>query len=340
LFKVRLIILFVVGAFSVPALAQGVESHHPSRDLVAFVTAATITKDRIASNVNLIQSYFSPDKDNKQNTTFATGSFDDVELDCYRRAMTGMQLTGYYYDKNSTSRTIFYSPTYDVGLIAEWITPESGKPLLRELFLVSGELLRNASVKIVQPGWTEGGMEGIVDAYKGVKLYSAKVGTTPILKNAETSPQWTLADGKKVGDRDLVHQRIMLLGTALLSHAREATIAKQSPDAIAFLHSVKPAVDAASDMIDCLKVGGLFEDALKCEMLRHPFKTTSLPKTVTSKETLAAFLKTAYVEGALPIENISLAFIASYSPANNYRIIVGTRNGEPSGLTVIDLDAQ
>jgi hypothetical protein len=308
-------------------------------DNVKFVSAIELIKNRIAENINSVDSFFSREPDNKENVFGPATQFDDLEKDCYRRAITGMELVSYYYESRDSSRAVFYNPVYDVGIVTEWTAPQADKPLLRELFVVSGESLRNEPVRILGPGWLEkGSLDDIVEAYNAVTKHSREEGIISIEEKVAKGSEWTLLNGQTMDDRTVVYKRVMFVGTSLLSAANNK-IDQLPAQTVAILRAVKPAVDAASDLQNCLKVGGSLDHVLQCELAKRPFKMVSLPKAASNTEGLGVFLGTTYVEGALPIGNISMAFLASYSPANNYRFILTTVNGEPSGLSLVDFKA-
>jgi hypothetical protein len=254
---------------------------------------------------------------------------------------SGSRSVGYYHAKNAPSRIIYYNPVYDVGLATEWDESKNNEPLLRKFLLVPGELLRGAQVKFPGPGWVDqGSLNGMIDAYKAVHEQTRKGSSEFILENAEKTHEWTLLNGQQMDDLTVVHQRIAAVGTSLLSYNPSAKIDQLPPDTAKMLDAVKPAVDAASDLENCLKGGGAFENVLSCEQAKRPFKTVSLPKTVANQNELGVFLGTTFVEGAIPIGNIAMSFISSYSQANNYLFALTTVDGEPAALSLIDLYAQ
>jgi hypothetical protein len=74
--------------------SSGLAEEEFSRDENAsFLAAANLMKDRIASNLNSITTYFVPDGENHRMTTVETfKNFNDLEKDCYKRAIVGMVL--------------------------------------------------------------------------------------------------------------------------------------------------------------------------------------------------------------------------------------------------------
>lgn len=323
--------------------AQGVSEVKSLESDGQFLRATWLGRVKIAHDVNLLNSLFQFGSIKNQNVIADHDKIlDDMEANFYGRMISGMMLISYHYDKTSVSRTIHYNPVYDVLLMAEWDARDINNVVLTKMLFAPGEIIRKEAVTVNSPGWMkEGSVDALVRAYKAVvqncKDTKCSLGFPEIEKIHRWSPE---GGDQDMDDRAVVYQRVMMLGSYVLSHTRSARVDLMPSDMAAGFQAARPAVIAGDNLQRCLQPGAALHDIIRCELEKDRFESVSIPQKVWNDEALGSFLAHTYDEGAIGIGDIGISFVGSPIPMNYFLFIITTVRGKPRGLSLVDLYSQ